>query len=152
MKKSKTDNRYKELEIISDEAIDFINKYAEPHVVSDEYKNTEIFQNTETEDSTGEEFSIISDEVLDFITNNAKRHVISDKNKGRRLFLELSEKEKISREEIQRICDSIDNEDSENSNKRTSTPYTGTQNNETGVIRDVAIEDLNIFYEPKGEK
>jgi len=53
--------------------------------------------------------------------------------------------------EIQIICDRIDNEDRVNSNERTSTPYTGTQNKETGVIRDVTIKDLEILKEPKGE-
>lgn len=31
------------LEIISDDVVDFINKYAKKHVVSEEYKKTSIF-------------------------------------------------------------------------------------------------------------
>lgn len=139
MKKSKTENQYKELEIISDEVIDFINKHAERHVVSDEYKNTEIFQNTETDGSTGEEFSIISDEVLDFITNNAKRHVISEKNKCRRLQLKV-EDEKISREEITFFTSEEEH-------------YLDTHDNSvSGEIVKITEEDIKMFNQPKGEK
>lgn len=139
MKKSKTDNQYKELETISDEVIDFINKHAEPHVVSDEYKNTEIFQKTETDDSIGEEFTIISDEVLDFITNNAKRHIISEKNKCRRIFLEPSEDEKISREEVTFFTSEEEH-------------YLDTHDNSvSGEIRNFTLEDLKMFDQPKGE-
>ena len=139
MKKSKTQNQLKDLEIIPDEVIDFINKHAERHVVSDEYKNTEIFQNTETDDSLGEELSIISDEALDFITNNAKRHVISEKNKGRRLFLEPSEEEKISRKEVTFFSSEEEH-------------YLDTHDNSvSGEIVKITEEDIKMFNQPKGE-
>lgn len=36
-------NKSSTLELISDDVVDFINKYAKKHVVSEEYKKTSIF-------------------------------------------------------------------------------------------------------------
>lgn len=43
IKKVKRTSKYRPLDIISDDVVNFINKYAEKHVVDEEYKNTSIF-------------------------------------------------------------------------------------------------------------
>ncbi|WP_372821387.1 hypothetical protein ACCE15_19175 [Pseudomonas parafulva] len=39
----------------------------------------------------------------------------------------------------------FDDDDFDDNPFRTSTPYEGRKNNEIGIIRDVTMEDLNIF-------